>query len=199
MRVSAKKILLLIFVAFLTSIFIGTIVWSAENTVIEQQKKEISLLESQVSDLSNQITQKLAEKKAQEEAEALAAEQEEQASNNIPTKRTTGSSTPTPVAENTPTTDPATEPESTPEPEEPESPILYYFFDPDCGACMIQTPVVQQVEAEGVPVAYMDVDAHPSYISQYGLEFVPTFIVNDHKEVAIFTKEELMDFWNTYK
>lgn len=187
MGINLKRSFLTIAIILLPAVLAGVIVWFGLSKIVVEQDKQIALLEDRVSDLSAQIKQKAAEKKAEEE---------EAAGSSAAKKQTTA-----PAAVVAPETTPESSGDSgsTPAPE-PEGPaILYYFYDPGCGACMIETPIVQQVEAEGVPVSYMDVDAHPAYISQYGIKFVPTFIVNNHKQVAVFTKEELINFYNTYK
>lgn len=197
MSISWKKLSLVIGVIILTSLMVGSIVWAVENTVIEEQKNQASLLENQVKDLSDQITKKLEEKKAKEEAEALAAAKAASGAGKTTQKSTKGgvpnSSEPEPVAGTETGSEPASEPETAP------SPVIYYFYDPDCGACMYETPIVLELQSEGIPFNLMNVEDHPEYIGQYGLTHVPTFILNSTKVVAVYTKEELLNFWNTYK
>ncbi|MFC1656575.1 thioredoxin family protein [Patescibacteria group bacterium] len=177
MKIDWKKLLITISTVIITSVVVGGTMWYGLTSAINEQKSQITSLEKQASELSEIYSEKLAEKKAAEAAEKAAEEKaKEQAT--------------------TPTYTPEPEPESTPV----VTPKIYYFYSPNCGTCTAQTYIVNELIAEeDIPFVFMNVVAHPSYISKYGISAVPTFILNGHKETAYFTKPELLNFWNTYK
>jgi len=177
MKFDWKRLFFILIIVVITAAAAGYSSWWGLTLAINKQKEQISSLENQVDILAEQLTKKIEEQKAKEAAEQAAAEAE--------------------------ANKPASKPKSytpTPEPEEPiaVSRILF-FYDPDCGACQIQMPIVLELQSEGVPFAFMNVDENPGYISQYGISKVPTFILNGARVVAVLTKAELLNFWNTYK
>jgi thioredoxin 1 len=46
-----------------------------------------------------------------------------------------------------------------------------------CVACQRAKPVLAQIQAAGVDVEIIDIDAHPDLAKKYGVTEVPTFIV----------------------
>ncbi len=179
MKMDWKKFTIVIGIIIATSIIIGGTLWYSLSSAVDEQKTQITSLEKQASELSDIYSKKFEEKKAAEAAAAKKA-----AENKAKEQATTPTYTPS---------DP--EPKPTPV----VTPKIYYFYSPECGTCNAQTPIVNELKAEGVPFVFMNILAHPNYISQYGISAVPTFLLNGHKQAAYFTKPELLNFWNTYK
>ena len=90
-------------------------------------------------------------------------------------------------------------PESVNEPEPVAGAQMYYFFDPECPTCKAQEPIVLELIAEGIPIVLMNIIDNPRYIGEYNITYVPTFILNGISVSAYYTKEELLDFYNTNK
>jgi len=191
MKFDYKKIIGSIIVILITTFVVGGTLWFGVVNAVDEKSDHIESLESQVDVLTDIYQKKVEEKKVKDAEEAAIAAEAALSAKKATKKSTPESSTPEPVASE-PTSEPTSEPEA-------EIVQIYYFYSPECGACMIQTPIVLELQSEGIPFAILDVLANPGYIGQYGLTHVPTFILNGHKEVAVFTKQELLDFWNTYK
>ncbi len=189
MKINIKRLLIFIGLILLTVLITGGTTWYSLNNISTQQKKQISFLQDQVDALSNKVTLKLEEKKALELAAAEAAAAEAAKKSN---KKATLSTAPTPTSQQT-------EPESEPTPEPVAASQILYFYSPACGTCMAQQPIVLELQSEGVFFVFFNVLETPSYISQYGIQQVPTFILNGQRRVQFFTKPELLAFWNTYK
>jgi len=136
---------------------------------------------------------KALEKKVREDEEArLVAETEEAAEKADTKKATTISDAVSEIA---------TDEESSAEPEGEIDVKILYFWDPDCGACIIATPIMRKIEGEGIiPISWFNVDENPDYIGQYRIVQTPTYIVNWHKshylEEYPFTKEEIYKLTN---
>jgi len=146
--------------------------------------------------LSKMAVNKALEKKAREDEEARLVAEAEEVAEKADTKKAT--TIPDAVSEI------ATDEESSAEPEEETEVKILYFWDPDCGACMIATPIMREIEGEGIIlISWFNVDETPGYIGQYRIVQTPTYIVNGHKshypEEYPFTKEEIYNYWNTYK
>lgn len=179
MNINWMRLLITIGIVMISSALLGYLMWTGMTNVIKIQEDEIQSLQTRSTKLSEQYFVKLQEKKAKEEAKSA--------------------TTTTPKASNTSTeaTETATdEASNSPEPT-PQSQILY-FYNPSCGACIAQEPIVLQLQSEGIPFAFMNVVETPSYIGQYGITFTPTFILNGHR-TGYSSKAQLQTFWNTYK
>lgn len=192
MKIDWKKIVVTISIIFVTAIVVGGSTWLSFADAVNKNNEHINSLEDQISDLSGQVIKKKEEKKAKEKAEAEArAKAEAEAAAAAKTAEEAAKKS---VAKTT-TTPKTTTQQPTPAP----SSQIYYFYSPYCGTCTAQTPIVNELAAEGIPFVFMNVVANPSYISQYGISTVPTFILNGVKQSAFFTKSQLLNFWNTYK
>lgn len=177
MKINWKRLIILVAIVLVTAVAAGYSTWQGLTLAINEQKEQINSLKGQVDILAVELTKKIEQEKARQAAEQAAQEVEVSA--------------------------PVSKPKSykpTPTPEEPiaVSRILY-FYDPACGTCQVQTPIVLELQSEGVPFVFMNVAENPGYISQYGISKVPTFILNEAKQAAFFTKSELLNFWNTFK
>lgn len=176
MNINWRRLFIAIGIILVTAAMAGYSTYLGVTNTIGEQNRHIDSLENQVDKLSNQITKKIEEQKAKEAAAKAAAEA---AAKKSQPSESTGSQ---------------------PAPEEPEATSqIFYFYDPDCGTCKAQHPIVVELQGEGIPFVFMDVAANPNYISEYGISAVPTFILNEAKQAAFFTKPELLNFWNTYK
>ena len=187
MKFDYKKIIGSIIVILITTFVVGGTLWFGVVNAVDEKSDHIESLESQVEILTDIYQKKVEEKKVKDAEQAAIAAQDALSAKKATKKSTPESSTPEPVA-----SEPTSEPEA-------EIVQIYYFYSPECSACTIQTPIVLELQSEGIPFAILDVLANPGYIGQYGISSVPTFILNGHKEDVIFTKQELLDFWNTYK
>ncbi len=170
MKFNWKQLLKTIGILVVSSALLGFLTWFRMDKIIEAKDADINLLTSASEDLSKLYAKKLEEKKKAEEEAQAASQTTYQAP-----QETEDNTQPTPQSQ------------------------IYYFYDPDCGTCVAQKPIVQELQSEGVPFAWMNIDAHPEYISKYNISAVPTFILNGHRRVAFMSKSELRTFWNTYK
>ena len=55
--------------------------------------------------------------------------------------------------------------------------VLVDFFATWCGPCKMLKPVLQEIEAEGTKVIYIDVDKDVEIRDSYGVMAVPTLLV----------------------
>lgn len=62
---------------------------------------------------------------------------------------------------------------------------LIYFGAEWCGPCKMIKP---QLQASGLPIRYVDVDASPEMASQYNIKNVPTIILVDNNATVIERK-----------
>lgn len=161
------------FVIF-SSALLGFLMWQGLSKVIAIKEQEISVLQTRQADLSRAYAQELDAKKAQEATSS---------SNTNTNSRSSNSNS-------------AQEESSSPEPQAQSQ--IYYFYNPSCGACKLQTPIVTEVQNEGVPFVWCNIIDHPEYIGQYSITATPTFILNGNRR-NFSTKAELENFWNTYK
>lgn len=169
MSINWQRLLTTIGIIVVSSSLLGFLTWFGMDKIIQAKDADINLLTNASKDLSRLYLKKLEEKKAEEEAPAV----------------------PEAVSQIIPETEDNTQPS-------PQSQI-YFFYDPNCGACIIQKPIVLELQSEGIPFVWMNVVAHPKYISQYHITAVPTFILNGHRRTAVLSKQELLSFWNKYK
>lgn len=183
MHVSWKRLLITLGIIIVSSSLLGFLTWFEMDKIIQEKDAQINLLTDTSNNLSQLYLKKLAEKKAEEEAKAS-------------TKTTPKA---TQEAEETSSSSESSNETETQEEEPAPQSQIYFFYSPSCGACLMQKPIVLELQSEGIPFIFFDVVANPSYISQYGITAVPTFILNGHRITAVLSKEELLDFWNNYK
>ena len=169
MRINWKRLLKTIGIIVISSSLLGFLTWFGMNKIIQEKDAEINLLTNTSKDLSQLYLKKLADKKAKEEAQAATQTYSQTTQETKDDTRTSQQSQ------------------------------IYYFYDPSCGTCMAQKPIVLELQSEGVPFVFFDIVAHPNYVSKYNITAVPTFILNGHKRAAFFSKPQLRSFWNTYK
>ncbi len=63
--------------------------------------------------------------------------------------------------------------------------VLLNFSSAHCGPCRAMSPVLSQLERQGVPVRHVDVTAEPNLARRYGIRQTPTFVVvSSGKEVT---------------
>ena len=172
MNINWKRLFATLGIVVVTATVLGSLTWIGLLKIVQEKEGEIQLLATRSSELSQVYLQKFQEKKAAEE-----------------TKTATGT---TQKARNTSTSATDSQEEASPQSQ------IYFFYNPSCGACIAQMPIVQELQSEGIPFIFCDVIAHPDYISQYGITSVPTFILNGHRQ-GFSSKEQLQNFWNIYK
>lgn len=178
MKIKWKRLLTIICVVLVTASVTGGTIWAGYTEIINNQKAQISSLQAQADSLSKQAI-----KRAEEEKEVVALAKAEAAARAA--EEATKQTTPVPA-------------QNDPVQEVSQSQILY-FYNPACGACVAQEPAVRQLQDAGVPVAFMNLENRPDYISTYNIEYTPTFILNGERKVGVFTKSELLEYWNAYK
>jgi thioredoxin 1 len=55
-----------------------------------------------------------------------------------------------------------------------------YFTATWCGPCKAFKPVMNEVAGEGHSIQFIDVDANKSLASQYGVQSVPTTVIEEN-------------------
>jgi len=174
MNINWKRLFITLGIVVVTAAALGYLAWAGFTKIIQEKEDEIQLLANRSNELSQIYLQKFQEKKAAEAAKT-ATETTQKARNT-----------------STSTTDTDSQEEAS-----PQSQIMY-FYNPSCGACIAQTPIVQELQGEGIPFVFCNIIENPSYISQYGITSTPTFILNGHRQ-GFSSKDQLRNFWNTYK
>lgn len=171
-----KRLLTTLGIVVFAMAVLGTLTWSQMNKIIYSQNEAIFNLQNQANELSYQYTQKIQEKNAKEEAQ----------------KQTTNSNT---TSKTTTTT---TQEESAPQEEPTHQSQILYFYNPSCGTCIAQEPIVIELQNQGIPFVWENIIENPSLIGQYAITSTPTFILNGQRR-GFSTKAQLENFWNTYK
>jgi thioredoxin 1 len=83
--------------------------------------------------------------------------------------------------------------------------MVLYFTAAWCGPCKMFKPVVQQVSAEtGVRIDYIDVDQQQDMAQRYGINSVPTIIVENNGNVVyrssgVMSKPQLTQVLSQFK
>ncbi len=66
-------------------------------------------------------------------------------------------------------------------------PVLYDFFATWCGPCRMQTPIIEALAAklgDAVEIKKMDVDENMALAEKYGIQVVPTLIIEKDGKVV---------------
>jgi len=66
-------------------------------------------------------------------------------------------------------------------------PILYDFFATWCGPCRMQTPILEELAkkmGDAVEIRKVDVDQHMDLAEKYGIQVVPTLIIEKDGKVV---------------
>jgi thiol-disulfide isomerase/thioredoxin len=180
-----RKIKPLLSVILIVGIFGSFLAWYGFESYASVQDQEISQIESEY-EFQREIAKKIEERRKEKEAAKAAAKKAKKETEEEPA---TSSWTPSTETE-----------EETPAPAPKPKTNLLFFYDPNCGACQIMLPIMHEINNEGsAPVVFFDVDKYPKYISKYGITQVPTYIVNGHKKAAVWTKAQVINYYNTYK
>jgi len=77
---------------------------------------------------------------------------------------------------------------------------ILYFSASWCGPCRNFKPIMEQVSRE-LPVQFVDVDANPDLVAEYGIRNVPTVIVVNNgrvasKQAGVLTESQVKSLWN---
>ena len=69
-----------------------------------------------------------------------------------------------------------------------------------CGPCKNFKPVMEQVSHE-IPVEFIDVDANPQLVAEYGVRNIPTLVVVNNgqvssKQAGVLTESQVKNLWN---
>ena len=69
-----------------------------------------------------------------------------------------------------------------------------------CGPCKNFKPIMEQVSRE-LPVQFIDVDASPDLVAEYGVRNVPTVIVVNNgqvtsKQAGVLTESQIKGLWS---
>lgn len=83
--------------------------------------------------------------------------------------------------------------------------MVLYFTAAWCGPCKMFKPVVEQVSAEtGVSINYIDVDQQQELAQKYGINSVPTILVENNGNVVyrssgVMSKPQLTQVLSQFK
>ena len=77
---------------------------------------------------------------------------------------------------------------------------ILYFSASWCQPCKNFKPIMEQVSRE-LPVQFVDVDANPDLVAEYGIRNVPTVIVVNNgrvasKQAGVLTESQIKGLWN---
>ena len=77
---------------------------------------------------------------------------------------------------------------------------ILYFSATWCQPCKNFKPIMEQVSRE-LPVQFVDVDANPQLVAEYGVRSVPTVIIINNGQVAskqagVLTESQVKGLWN---
>ena len=69
-----------------------------------------------------------------------------------------------------------------------------------CQPCKNFKPILEQISRE-LPVQFIDIDANPDLVAEYGIRNVPTIIITrDNRAVAkqagVLTESQIKGLWN---
>jgi thioredoxin-like negative regulator of GroEL len=77
---------------------------------------------------------------------------------------------------------------------------ILYFSASWCQPCKNFKPIMEQVSRE-LPVQFVDVDASPQLVAEYGVRSVPTIVLVNNGQVAskqagVLTESQIKSLWN---
>jgi len=77
---------------------------------------------------------------------------------------------------------------------------ILYFSAAWCGPCRNFKPIMEQVSRE-IPVEFIDVDASPQLVAEYGVRNIPTLVVVDNgqavaKQAGVLTESQIKSLWS---
>jgi thioredoxin-like negative regulator of GroEL len=77
---------------------------------------------------------------------------------------------------------------------------ILYFSAGWCQPCKNFKPIMEQVSRE-LPVQFVDIDASPQLVAEYGVRNVPTVIVVNNgrvtsKQAGVLTESQIKGLWN---
>jgi thioredoxin-like negative regulator of GroEL len=77
---------------------------------------------------------------------------------------------------------------------------ILYFSATWCGPCKNFKPIMEQVSRE-LPVQFVDIDASPQLVAEYGVRSVPTIVILNNGQVAskqagVLTESQIKSLWN---
>jgi len=77
---------------------------------------------------------------------------------------------------------------------------ILYFSASWCGPCKNFRPIMEQVSRE-LPVEFIDIDANPQLVTEYGIKSIPTVIITNNgqvssKQAGVLTESQIKSLWN---
>jgi thioredoxin-like negative regulator of GroEL len=77
---------------------------------------------------------------------------------------------------------------------------ILYFSATWCGPCKNFKPIMEQVSRE-LPVQFVDVDANPQLVAEYGIKSVPTVLIINNGQVSsrqagVLTESQIKSLWS---
>ena len=77
---------------------------------------------------------------------------------------------------------------------------ILYFSAAWCGPCKNFKPIMEQVSRE-IPVEFIDVDASPQLVAEYGVRNIPTLVVVNNgraaaKQAGVLTESQIKSLWS---
>ena len=77
---------------------------------------------------------------------------------------------------------------------------ILYFSAGWCQPCKNFKPIIEQVSRE-IPVEFIDVDANPQLVAEYGIRNVPTIVVVNNgratgKQAGVLTESQIKSLWS---
>lgn len=77
---------------------------------------------------------------------------------------------------------------------------ILYFNATWCQPCKNFKPIMERVSRE-LPVEFIDIDANPQLVAEYGIKSVPTVIVTNNgqtaaKQAGVLTEVQVKNLWN---
>ena len=77
---------------------------------------------------------------------------------------------------------------------------ILYFSAAWCGPCRNFKPIMEQVSRE-LPVEFVDVDASPQLVAEYGIKSVPTVLIINNGQVSsrqagVLTESQIKSLWS---
>ena len=77
---------------------------------------------------------------------------------------------------------------------------ILYFSAAWCGPCKNFKPIMEQVSRE-IPVEFIDVDANPQLVAEYGVRNIPTLVIVNNgqaaaKQAGVLTESQVKNLWS---